>query len=407
MKKIVVVGGGYAGLKSVVLLQKKLKEKVEIVLVDHNSYHYETTRLPEIIAGEKSYTKISYPFADVLNDKMTKFIQDEVTLIDYENKKVKLANHDDLSYDYLILGLGFVLGTFGIEGAEEYGMSMHSVDTALAIRDHIYAQMKHYRDTKDPKALNIVMCGGGFQAIEISTAIAENRPRFAKMAGGIDPNEIKVYAFDGSPRLLPMFDDNQTKYALELIKNIGVEIINPAKIQKLTADAIYYKMNDDDENAEARKIEANTKIWMMGFSGSPVIAKSGFDQRRGRIMVDDHLTVPGHEEIYSLGDVSSVMVPGKKWPWPNTAQLALSMADYAAEDLTARIKGKNRPAKYTYKDLGVVVAVGDNHAAAYALGHNYRGRLASIMKKMIVDKSLMETGGIKETMAVGRFDLYH
>lgn len=305
------------------------------------------------------------------------------------------------------MGLGFVLGTFGIEGAKENGLPMYNVKTALAIRDHVYAQMKKYRETKDSKALQIVVCGAGFQAIELATALAENRPRFAKMAGDIDPKEIKISMIDGSPRLLPMFDDKQMKYALSLINKADVKIIRPARVQKVASDAVYYKMNDDGENAELHKIATNTAIWMMGFSGSPLIEASGFNNRRGKIMVNDNLTVPDHDEIYALGDVSAVMVPGKKWPWPNTAQLALSMANYAAKDLTARINGNSRPTKYVYHDLGVVVAIGDTHAAAYAMGHNYRGYLASALKKIIADKSLMETGGIKETLAVGRFDLYH
>lgn len=406
MKKIVVLGAGYAGLKTVVALQKKLKQEVKITLVDRNSYHYETTRLPEIATGAKPYTRISYPVTDVINPKMTTFIQDEITGIDPANKRVNLAQHGVLSYDYLVLGLGFVLGTFNIEGADQYGLPMYNVKTAEKIRDHVYAQMKAYKQNKDPKALQIVVCGAGFQAIELATALTENRPRYAKMAGDIDPKEIKISMIDGSPRLLPMFDDKQMKYALKLIANSDVKIIRPARVQKVTDEAVYYKMTDDSDE-EIQKIETRTPIWMMGFSGSPLIAASGFNQRKNKIMVDDHLTVPDHPEIYALGDVSAVMVPGKKWPWPNTAQLALSMANYAASDLTARIKGQSRPKKYAYHDLGVVVAIGDTHAAAYAMGHNYRGYLASALKKIIADKSLLETGGIKETLAVGRFDLYH
>ncbi len=163
-------------------------------------------------------------------------------------------------------------------------------------------------------------------------------------------------------------------------------------------------MKDSDN---VQEISAGNRIWMMGFSGSPVIEKSGFNNRRGRVMVSDHLTAPESDDIYVLGDVSSVMVPGKKWPWPNTAQMALLMANYAAKDIRSRINHQARPTKYVYHDLGVVVAIGESKAAGKALGHGYRGYLASALKKIIIDKSLMETGGIKETLAVGRFDLYH
>lgn len=403
MKKIVILGAGYAGIKTAVELQKKIKGKAKIILVDRHDYHYETTRLVEVATGAIPYTKMSYKIADVLKPEVSQLIIDEVEKIDPDKQEVTLQKHQSLNYDYLVLGLGFVLSNFGIEGADQYALPMHDVESAEKIRDHVVSEMKAYRKDKKEEHLQIVVCGAGFQAIELATGLATNRERYAKIAG-CEPDQIKVTSIDGSPRLLPMFDDKQMHYALKLVDQAGVKIIRPARVVKIEADGVSYKMNDDDQ---VQKIATRTPIWMMGFSGSPVIDKSGFKNRRGKILVDEHLTDPAHDNIYPLGDVSNVMVPGKKWPWPNTAQLALSMAGYAAKDLAARINGQSRPKKYAYHDLGVVVAIGDTHAAAYAMGHNYRGYLASALKKIIADKSLMETGGLKETLAVGRFDLYH
>lgn len=403
MKKIVVLGAGFAGIKSVVALQKKLREDVEIVLIDRNPYHYETIRLYEVANGTIPYTKMSYPVKDVLNDKMTSFIQDEVLKIDYKNKEVKLANHKPVKYDYCIVGLGFTLGAFGIPGAAENALPMHNVKTAERIRDHIYANMKDYKISKNPDNLKILVCGAGFQAIELANGLASQRDKFAKMAG-VSPDEIIIKMIDGSPRLLPMFGDKQLKYALSVIKENGIEIIRPARVTKVFSNMVYYKMKDSDDE---QKINAGNIIWMMGFCGSPVVEKSGFKSRRGRVMVTDHLTAPESDDIYFLGDVSSVMVPGKKWPWPNTGQLALSMANYAAKDLAARINGHSRPNKYEYHDLGVVVALGETKAAGIAMGVKLNGYPASAMKKIIDDKSVFETGGIKETLAIGKFDFYH
>ena len=323
MKTIVVLGAGYAGLKTVIALQKKLHKEVKIILVDQNPYHYETMRLYEVASGSYPYTRMSYQLSDVLD--------------------------------------------------------------------------------KDKKHLSIVICGAGFQAIELAGALAEARPRFAKMAGA-DAKDITIKMLDGSPVLLPMFQGKLLDYALGLVKKNSIEIINPAFVQGVSDHSVSYKMKDSDE---IKEIPAGTRIWMMGFSGSPVIEASGFKNRRGRVMVSDHLTAPESDDIYLLGDVSSVMVPGKKWPWPNTAQMALSMANYAAKDIRSRINGQARPSKYVYHDLGVVVAVGETKAAGKAMGHGYKGYMASALKKIIIDKSLMETGGLKETLSVGRFDLYH
>lgn len=403
MKTIVVLGAGYAGLKTVIALQKKLHKEVKIILVDQNPYHYETMRLYEVASGSYPYTRMSYQLSDVLDKDMTELIVDRVEKINIKEKNVELKNHAPLSYDYLVVGLGWVLNDMGIQGAKENALPMSNVKEAQAIRDHIYAEMKAYREDKDKKHLSIVICGAGFQAIELAGALAEAHPRFAKMAGA-DAKDITIKMLDGSPVLLPMFQGKLLDYALGLVKKNGIEIINPAFVQGVSDHSVSYKMKDSDE---IKAIPAGTRIWMMGFSGSPVIEASGFKNRRGRVMVSDHLTAPESDDIYLLGDVSSVMVPGKKWPWPNTAQMALSMANYAAKDIRSRINGQARPSKYVYHDLGVVVAVGETKAAGKAMGHGYKGYMASALKKIIIDKSLMETGGLKETLSVGRFDLYH
>lgn len=401
MKKIVVLGAGYAGIKSVVALQKKLKQEVEITLVDRNPYHYETIRLYEVASGKNPYTKISYPVADVLDPKMTTFIQDEVKRINYKDKTVELAHHANLKYDYCVMGLGFTLNTMGIAGADENALPMYNVKTAEAIRDHLFANMKDYRQTKNPNDLTIVICGAGFQAVELANALAMARDRFAKMAD-VEADAIKIKMIDGSPRLLPMFGEKQLNYALSKIKANGIEIIRPARVTKVYSDAVCYQKGKD---AAEEKIGTKNAIWMMGFSGSPVVGNSGFKERRNKVMVSDHLTAPESDDVYFLGDVSAVKMPGKSWPWPNTGQLALSMANYAADDIRARVMGYSRPNKYEYHDLGVVVDLGKS-AVGIAMGVKINGWVARAMKRMIIDKSIMETGGIKETLSVGRFDFF-
>ena len=108
-----------------------------------------------------------------------------------------------------------------------------------------------------------------------------------------------------------------------------------------------------------------------------------------------------------VGDVAAVMPPNGKRPYPTTAQIALSMANYVAKDIAARVKGIARPAAYVYKSLGTVASVGNTRAFGEASGHSFKGYPASVLKKMIMNKSLMELGGFKELFAKGRFDLYH
>lgn len=399
MKKIVVLGAGFAGMKTVVELQKKLRDQVEVTLVNRNPYHYETIRLYEVASGENPYTKMSYPISDVIDKDMTTFIQDEVIRVNYDAKTVELANHDPLKYDYCVIGLGFSLNTMGIAGAAENALPMHDVKTAQAIYKHICASMKDYRETKDERDLQIVICGAGFQAIELANAFSVAREHFAQMAG-VNKDDIKITMLEGGNFLLPMFGDKQRNYALKKIAENGIEILTNSRITRVFSDCVDYVSGDQE-----KKIHANNIIWMMGFSGSPVISASRFNERRNKVMVSEHLTAPESDDVYILGDDSSVMVSGKKFPWPNTGQLAISMAEYAAKDITARVLEQSRPDKYVYHDLGVVVDLGKS-AVGLAMGVKIYGWVGLAMKKLVIDKSIMDTGGFKETFAIGRFDFF-
>ena len=360
-------------------------------------------RLYEVPSGSYPYTRMSYELADVLDKSMSELIIDQVEKIDIKNKAIELKNHAPIHYDYCVVALGFIFNDMGIDGAKEYALPMSNVKQAQAIRDHLKNEMKAYSEDHDPKHLSIAICGAGFQATELAGALAQARPRFAKIAG-VEPEKITIKMIDGSENTLPMFEGKVLKYALKQIKKHRIEILNPAYVQKVTDHSVMYKEKDSDD---IKEIVAGTRIWMMGFSGSPVIEKSGFKNRRGRVMVSDHLTAPESKDIYVLGDGSIVINPATKWAWPNTAQMALSMANYAVDDIRSRVNGQARPTKYAYHDLGEVLTIGESKAAGNALGHGYRGYLASALKKIIIDKSLMETGGLKETLSVGRFDLYH
>lgn len=406
MKKVIVLGAGYAGLKTVVELQKKLRGQVDITLVNENPYHYEATDLHEVASGNLPASKITFPVADVLNPEMTTLILDHVERVDRDKKTVELRNHQPLSYDYCVFALGFVSETFGIKGAEENSLPMTNVKESEAIHDHIIAQMKDYQETKNPNDLKLIICGAGFTGIELAGALADARPRYAKLAG-VTPDQIDIHIIDASKRLLPMFNEKLADYGINLLKKLDVKITTEARIQEIQPNTVLYKSAEDTDSDPLHKVEANTIIWTTGVSGNPVVAESGLQARRGRVMDSEHLTAPEYDDMYMIGDVAAVMPPDGKRPYPTTAQIALSMANYVAKDIAARVKGTARPAAYVYKSLGTVASVGNTRAFGEASGHSFKGYPASVLKKIIMNKSLMELGGFKELFAKGRFDLYH
>ncbi|MGX7352329.1 NADH dehydrogenase [Enterococcus canis] len=402
MKEVVILGAGYGGLRALHVLQSHQGE-FHVTLVDRNDYHYESTDLHEVAAGTQPAERIQYPIEDVVNSKTTTFIKDEVTLIDRTQKQVTLKGGQTLPYDYLVVSLGFQSETFGIPGAAENALQLEDVETAKQALAHIEAQMKGYAQDPKPEALNIVVCGAGFTGIELLGALAENKETYAKWAG-VEAKEIKLYCIEAVTRLLPMFDEKLADYGIDHLKEWGVEFLTGKPIKEIKPGVVIYQ-EDAATNTNA-ELAAGTIIWTTGVSGSHVMGDSGFNQRRGRVTVADDLSDPDHSEVFIIGDVAAVMDPDNQRPYPTTAQIALKMGATAGKNILHLLAGEATE-KFTFHSLGSVASIGNTHAFGVVGKTNVKGYPASFIKKGILDRSLFETGGVKEVLSKGRFDFYH
>ncbi|WP_159721562.1 NAD(P)/FAD-dependent oxidoreductase [Enterococcus sp. CSURQ0835] len=402
MTEVVILGAGYAGLRTLKELQQS-KEDFHITLVDKNPYHFEATALHEVAAGTQPKDRICYDIQDVVRPSKTTFLQAEVTKIDRKNQKIFFKSGPELTYDYLVVALGFESESFGIPGVKENALEMVDIDSAEAVYNHIVDQMNGYRKTKDPNALKIVVCGAGFTGIELLGSLVEARKRYAGMAQ-VDENQIEIYCVEAVTRLLPMFEEKLANYGIKHLEDWGIHFLTGKPIKEIKPNVVVYE--DNKETGEKVELAANTIIWTTGVSGSHVIADSDFEQRRGRVMVNPDLTDPNHANVYIIGDVSAVKNPENDRPFPTTAQIALKMGSCAAKNIKAQIKGQpTQP--FSFKSLGSVASIGNTHAFGIVGKTAIKGYPASFVKKAIMDRSLLETGGVKEMLSKGRFDLYH
>ncbi|EFR31699.1 NAD(P)/FAD-dependent oxidoreductase [Eremococcus coleocola] len=402
MQEIVVLGAGYAGLKTVVSLQKKSGD-FHITLVDMNDYHCEATEIHEVAAGSVDRDKISYPIADVIHSNKVKFIQDQVTHIDKDQQVVTLKAQGQIKYDYLVVALGFVSETFGIKGAMENALQMVNIDTAEAVHNHILDRMKAYQTTKDPDDLKLVICGAGFTGIELAGAFVDERARYAQIAG-VDPKEIQIICVEAAPKILPMFKEEMANYAIDLLDKLDVQLKLGCMIKEIQPGKVLYSTSKDSEELES--ITTSTIVWTTGVSGSPVMEDSGFKARRGRVIVADDLRDPDHDNVYIIGDVAAFMDKSSDRPFPTTAQIAIAMGEHVAKNLDHQLQGQATE-NFSFKSAGTVASVGNTRGLGVVGSTNLKGYPASFMKKIIMNKSLMDIGGLKEVFAKGRFDLYH
>ncbi|WP_125580329.1 NAD(P)/FAD-dependent oxidoreductase [Levilactobacillus cerevisiae] len=403
MATILVLGGGYAGMRAVKFLQKEVPSEHQIVLVDKTGTHTEKTNLHEVAAGTIAPDRITYEINDVIGSRVN-FIRDTVTNVDIDQKQVTLADHKPLSYDYLVLALGFQSETFGLKGASENALPMDDLETSEAVYQHIEAKAKHYAETQDPNDLSIAVCGAGFTGIELLGELSQSLP---KLQTRYNTPAFKVTCLEMGKSILPMFDKSLADYALAFMSKHNIEMKLGAAITEIKPGAVVYQdKNTNDE--QDHEVAANTIVWTVGVSGSQVIADSGFEQRRNRVVVKNDLTLEGHPEVYIIGDVSAVMDPASNRPYPTTAQIALACGSHAAKNIGLALRGhETRP--FVYKSSGTVASLSDRDGIGEIFSSNKKihGYIASAMKKIITDRSLMESAHLSTTLSKGRFDLYH
>lgn len=398
--KVVILGAGYGGLKTLRKLQQA-NTGAEIVLVNKNDYHQETTWLHEAAAGTLEPEKLVYPISKVVDSNKTTFIQDEVVKINKDEKTVTLKNQGDISYDYLLVGLGSEAETFGIKGLKEYALTITSIPSVKEIRAHIEEQFSKWKTEQKDELLTIIVGGAGFTGIEFLGELTNRVPELVKKYD-VPREKVRIICLEAAPKVLPQFDQTLVDYGVGVLEDRGVEFLVGKPVKEATPDGVRYAESETEE----KEIKAGTIIWAAGVRGSSVIEASGFEAGRGRVKVNHNLTVPGNEEILIVGDCSLIINPANDRPYPTTAQIAMQQADVAAINLAKLIKGESDLVDFEYHEKGTVCSLGDNDAIGVVFGKNIKGYPASFMKKVIDDRALLLIGGMGTMMSKGKFKFY-
>ncbi|WP_027410091.1 NAD(P)/FAD-dependent oxidoreductase [Anoxybacteroides tepidamans] len=399
---VVILGAGYGGLMTAVRLQKYVGvNEANITLVNKNDYHYETTWLHEASAGTLHHDRVRYPIKDVIDSNKVQFVKDTVVKVVPEEQRVILEN-GELSYDYLVVALGFESETFGIKGLKEYAFSIANVNAARQIREHIEYQFATYNTEaeKRDERLTIVVGGAGFTGIEFLGELANRVPELCREYD-IDPQKVRIICVEAAPTALPGFDPELVEYAVGLLERKGVEFKIGTAIKECTPEGIIVAKGD-----EVEEIKAGTVIWAAGVRGSYVIDESGFEAMRGRVKVDPFLRAPGYDNVFIVGDCSLVINEEINRPYPPTAQIAMQQGELCAKNLAVLIReqGELQPFKPDIK--GTVCSLGHDDAIGVAFGKKMWGAKASFMKKMIDNRALYLIGGASLVMKKGKFNFF-
>ncbi|EZH66080.1 NADH dehydrogenase [Bacillaceae bacterium JMAK1] len=398
--QIVILGAGYGGMIAATKLQKKLGSgEAHVTLVSKHKYHYQTTWLHEPAAGTMHHDDARIEIDKVLNSNRANFVQDTVTSINKDEKKVILKEGGELAYDYLIIGVGATAETFGVEGVFENAYHKWTIDGVRELKDHIEFQFSKYRNETVHKDedLTFVVAGAGFTGIEFIGELSERVPKLCEHYD-VPREKVKMYVIEAAPSALPGFDPELVEYAMNLLENRGVEFKINTPIAEVKENLVVLK--------DGEEIPASTIIWATGVRGNKLIEESGFEAMRGRVKVDADLRAPGEEDVFIIGDCALIINEETERPFPPTAQIAMQQGATAAENVMALIRG-GTTTNLKPEILGTLASLGGKEAmgtvnVSFLKGRKLYGRSAYFMKHMSDNRYLMKLGGPLLVLSKGR-----
>jgi len=372
-KHIVVLGAGFGGLT---FCQTFNHPSARVTLVDRQNHHLFQPLLYQVATAGLSAPEIAQPIRSILSDfpKVTVLMDHAVDLKLAE--KTVILEKNTLSYDYLVLALGGATSYFGHPEWEQFAPGLKSLDDALRIRRHILLAFEKAENETDPKVrdrlMTIVVVGGGPTGVELAGAFAElARYVLRRDFRRIDPGKARVVLIEASPRVLSHLSPGLSAKAQRKLDRLGVEIQTSTKVKNISQGRV------ELENSEV--IAAENIIWAAGVSASPLTQKLGVElDRAGRVKVKPDLSLPGHPEVFAIGDMALVLDEDGK-PVPGVSPAAMQMAQLVAriihDELSGGAEHAGRP-PFKYWDKGTMATIGRSAAVAKIGPLEFNGFLA-------------------------------
>ncbi len=364
-QRVVVIGGGFGGLYAVQALQRA---PVQITLIDKRNFHLFQPLLYQVATGGLSPGDIASPLRAVLKRQSNvTVVAAEVTDIDPVQKQVILAQ-ETVAYDTLLVASGMTTSYFGNAEWQARSPGLKSMEDALEIRRRILLAFetaeRESNSARQSALMTFVLVGGGPTGVELSGAIAELA--YGTLENNfrhIDPANARIVLLEGDDRLLPPYPPKLSARAQRSLERMGVEVITGARVTAIEDDKVRYQQGD-----ESLSIESQNIFWAAGLKATALIdalaERTGATQQRdGRIVVEPDLTIPGHPDIFVVGDAAYYAHTEDETPLPGIAPVAMQEGKYVAKVIAARQRGESTAA-FTYSDKGKMAVIGRNAAVA-------------------------------------------
>jgi NADH dehydrogenase len=359
LPRVVIVGGGFGGLAAAKALRRA---PVEVIVIDRRNYHLFQPLLYQVATSVLTPGQIGSPIRGLLRkQRNTMVLLGEVTAVNKEQHFVVASSADradvPIQYDYLILATGVTHSYFGHNEFERFAPGLKTLADAVAVRNRILQAFEQAEAEEDPRRhrdlLTFVLVGAGPTGVEMAGALAvlvqtTLRSEFRR----IDPLSARIVLVDMAPRVLGAFAESLSSDAKRRLERLGVEVRLGHAVDQIDQDGVI---------VAGERIASRTVIWTAGVAPSPAGKWLAVEtDRAGRVKVQPDLTVPGHPEVFVVGDTASAQQGGK--PLPGVAQVAMQQGRYVGKLIHRRVSGQPAPRPFSYFDKGNMAVVGKGFA---------------------------------------------
>jgi NADH dehydrogenase len=351
MLNVVVIGGGFGGLK---FLQRARSSKIQFTLIDKQNHHLFQPLLYQVATAVLSPANIAFPIRRMFkNYKNVKVILDEAVDINRDEKTVTISNGDNIKYDQLIVSTGSKHSYFGNEDWSKYSNGLKGINDALQIRERLLRAFEKAENEKNiekrAKYLNFVVVGGGPTGVEMAGSIAEIAFNNMKEEfRNFKSSDANVYLIEATEKILPMYSDRLSGKAKKYLEDFGVEVRTNEKVVKIENDLVTTDKED---------IHTDNVVWAAGNEASPIIEKLNTKtDNEGRAIVDPDCSLKDDGNVFVIGDAANYK-DKKNNTLPGIAPVAIQQGKYLAKVIKSKTIKKDRK-PFKYNDKGMMATVG-------------------------------------------------
>ncbi|MEX2155156.1 MAG: NAD(P)/FAD-dependent oxidoreductase [Gemmatimonadaceae bacterium] len=354
--RVVIIGGGFGGLYAARAFKHAA---VDVTVIDRTNHHLFQPLLYQVATATLAPTDITAPIRWLLRKQTnTRVVLADVTGIDVDARNVGCDEGGPYPYDYLIVASGSRHSYFGHSDWEKTAPGLKSIDDAIVIRQRFLLAFERAEtaatDEERERLLTFVIVGGGPTGAELAGMLPLiARRTLPREFRNVDPRRARVILLEGGPRVLPTFSEKLSMRAREALEELGVEVRTNAIVTRVERGAVW---------VEDERIESETIFWAAGNESSPLGRFLGAPlDRAGRVKVEPDLSVPGHSEVFVVGDLAEMFTDGKRVP--GVAPAAMQSGPHAAHNILRRIEGRTTVA-FRYRNKGDLATIGRHRAIA-------------------------------------------